>query len=184
MPLHLRPACPTDARFAAPLIQEAIGAIGQHLTGTHSDEAAAHTIARFFGEAGHRLSFQQVLIAEDSEGAVGLALAYDGAQAQALDEFWRSYRASLGLSPTVTSEAQPGEYYLDTLATVPAARGRGIGTALIAACGQQAQALGLPLTLLVEENNPARRLYERCGLQPWQEQELAGHRYTRMIGRP
>ena len=40
--------------------------------------------------------------------------------------------------------------------------------------------LGLPLTLLVEEGHPARRLYERSGFVPAGTREIAGQRYTRM----
>ena len=43
-------------------------------------------------------------------------------------------------------------------------RGRGVGTALLAAAVEEAWRRGLPaLSLSVEDGNPARRLYERCG---------------------
>lgn len=180
LPIRIRPARPTDGPFAAPLIQEAIGAIGWYLTGTDNDQAAAQAIAQSFGRVGHRLSYQQVWVAELGDEPVGLAVAYDGAQAHALDDFWRAYRLGLGQSAEVVSEAQAGEFYLDTLVTSAQARGRGVGAALIAACHQQAQARGLPLTLLVEQGNSARRLYERCGFLETEKCVLAGHEYARM----
>ena len=183
MTVHIRPAQTFDAEFAAPLIQEAIGAIGHHLTGTDNDTDAAHVIAQFFGLRGNRLSFTNALIAELGGRPVGIALAYPGELAHALDDPFRKHRRSLGLSPEVVSEAEAGEFYLDTLATVAAARGQGIGAALIAACGERARALGLPLTLLVEDGNPARRLYERSGLTEVGRRELAGHSYARMARR-
>lgn len=180
MTVHLRPAQTFDAEFAAPLIQEAIGAIGHHLTGTDNDTDAAHVIAQFFVLRGNRLSFTNVLVAEAQGQRVGLALVYPGELAHALDDPFRQHRASLGLSPEVVSEAQAGEFYLDTLATLPAVRGQGIGAALLGACFARAQSLGLPLTLLVEDGNPARRLYERSGLTEVGRRELAGHSYARM----
>lgn len=181
MSLHIRPAQTFDALFAAPLIQEAIGNIGRQLTGTDNDEDAAHVIAQFFGLRGNRLSFTNALIAELGSRPVGVALAYPGELAQALDDPFRQHRASLGLTPEVVSEAEAGEFYLDTLATVASARGQGVGAALIAACGERARALGLPLTLLVEDGNPARRLYERSGFVPAGEAFIAGHRYERLV---
>lgn len=46
-------------------------------------------------------------------------------------------------------------------------RGRGIGGALLLGLIETARAAGRPgLSLSVEDGNPARRLYERCGFQP------------------
>ncbi|HVE95300.1 MAG TPA: GNAT family N-acetyltransferase [Acidimicrobiales bacterium] len=69
-----------------------------------------------------------------------------------------------------------GEGYIDEqtpelgVAVVHEHRGRGIGTALLEALRERAQAAGISrLGLSVEPENPARRLYERLGyveLQP------------------
>lgn len=185
MTLRIRPAQPFDAAFAAPLIQEAMGRVGHHLTGTTNDEDAGHVIASFFVARGNRLSFTHTLIAEGEGGRpVGLAVLYPGEFAEALDAPFREHRRSLGLDPAIPTEAEVGELYLDTLATVPAARGRGVGAALIAACAGRARRLGLPLTLLVEDGNPAARLYARSGFVPAGERELAGSRYARLALTP
>ncbi len=59
---------------------------------------------------------------------------------------------------------------------VPALRGRGIGRALLAAVERKARETGCcKLTLEVLENNtPARRLYETCGFSQAQYVETAG----------
>ena len=49
---------------------------------------------------------------------------------------------------------------------MPGARGRGIGTALLARLLSFADALALPVTLHVEPFNPALRMYVRCGFAP------------------
>ena len=181
MSLHIRPAQPSDAGFAAPLVSATIGAIGHVLTGTDNDDDAAQVIGQFFGQRGNRLSFTHTLLAEVSGRPVGLAVLYPGELARALDDPFRAHRRMLGLSPEVVSEGQPGELYLDTLALVPAARGQGYGAALLQACAARARACGLPLALLVEDGNPAERLYRRQGFRPVGRMEVAGHGYTRMM---
>lgn len=89
------------------------------------------------------------LVAEDENGApVGAA-------------WYRFFDAS-----------DPGFGFVDekipeiTIAVVPGARGRGIGRALLDALIDEAARAGVPaLSLSVEEDNPARRLYESCGFE-------------------
>ena len=54
-----------------------------------------------------------------------------------------------------------------TIGVAKEARGIGVGTGLLRALTAHARAAGLPgLSLSVEEDNPALRLYERSGFQP------------------
>ena len=55
------------------------------------------------------------------------------------------------------------EVRLMDIALLPAARGRGIGTALLQRLLTFADGIALPVTLHVESFNPARRMYERVG---------------------
>lgn len=53
-----------------------------------------------------------------------------------------------------------------TIGVVPARRGRGVGSALLAALIEQARVGGHPaISLSVEDGNPARLLYERAGFR-------------------
>ena len=68
------------------------------------------------------------------------------------------------------SEAEPGFGFVDaetpeiSIAVVPASRGRGIGTALLAALVELGRDEGFhALSLSVSPENPAVRLYERAG---------------------
>lgn len=180
MNFTLRAAQLFDAEFAAPLIQQTIGAIGLALTGTTNDTDAAHVIAEFFKQRGNRLSFTNVMIAELGGRPVGLAVLYAGELSQALDDPFREHLKLLGRTTQISSEGRTGELYLDTLALISDVRGQGLGGKMLAACAQKAAAQGLVLALLVEEGNPARRLYERSGFSPVGHEELAGHHYTRM----
>lgn len=60
-------------------------------------------------------------------------------------------------------ERRPEEIFLARVMISPAYQGRGIATALIQELQAEASAAGLPLTLQVWEENPARALYERLG---------------------
>jgi ribosomal protein S18 acetylase RimI-like enzyme len=53
--------------------------------------------------------------------------------------------------------------FLEEIALLPAAQGRGIGTQLVRDIQQAAQRRGVPVQLSVFANNPARALYARLG---------------------
>ena len=55
------------------------------------------------------------------------------------------------------------------IALLPEHRGHGIGTALLRALLDEAAEAGKRLSIHVELNNPARRLYERLGFAPVEE---------------
>jgi ribosomal protein S18 acetylase RimI-like enzyme len=57
--------------------------------------------------------------------------------------------------------------FVDDLYLVPGARGRGLGTAVMARLEDEARAMGLAALFLVvdPENLPARRLYDRRGFE-------------------
>jgi ribosomal protein S18 acetylase RimI-like enzyme len=57
------------------------------------------------------------------------------------------------------------------IALLPAFRGSGLGSQVLAALQARARRAGKPLTIHVETNNPARRLYLRLGFE---EQEDKG----------
>jgi ribosomal protein S18 acetylase RimI-like enzyme len=71
--------------------------------------------------------------------------------------------------PLVELEAlAPDALYVNTLATLPEARGRGLGTRLMRVAEDIARADGLPrLSLVVaDDHDGARRLYARLGYRP------------------
>jgi ribosomal protein S18 acetylase RimI-like enzyme len=51
------------------------------------------------------------------------------------------------------------------IALLPEFRGRGIGGSLLADLIAEADAAGKPLSIHVEQNNPARSLYDRLGFE-------------------
>lgn len=59
----------------------------------------------------------------------------------------------------------PGDLHLIDISLLDCSRGRGVGTAIIADLIAHADAGGKSLSLFVEPNNPARRLYLRLGFE-------------------
>jgi ribosomal protein S18 acetylase RimI-like enzyme len=60
----------------------------------------------------------------------------------------------------------PRDIRIMDIALAPGFRGRGIGGALLRSLIDEASASGRKLSIHVEVNNPARRLYERLGFRP------------------
>lgn len=60
-------------------------------------------------------------------------------------------------------DRRPAEIRIVDIALLPAFRGAGIGSALVAALQAEAAATGRALTIHVEIHNPAARLYARLG---------------------
>lgn len=62
-----------------------------------------------------------------------------------------------------------GEIRIMDIALLPAARGRGVGTSLLRALIDEAASEGKKLSIHVEGENPAMRLYERLGFVKLEE---------------
>ena len=87
-----------------------------------------------------------------------------------------AYLPELGAAPVGIVggyEAEPGTIELISLWVSPAARGYGIGRALVEAVVGRACASGMSRVHLwvAESNHGARLLYERCGFQPTGERQ-------------
>lgn len=132
-------------------------------------------------------SWCNTLIAESAGKPVGMVTAYDGRYYRG----WREttlqlVREHLGVEfPGMEDEAVPGEYYIDSLAVLPAYRGQGIGRQLLQRAVAQGRALGLKVTLAVEYDNArAQHLYRSLGFEPDGNLFIFGHDYQKMAINP
>jgi ribosomal protein S18 acetylase RimI-like enzyme len=97
---------------------------------------------------------------EDGSGT--LLLAHSGGSADVAGYAFLRWHAS---SATWDFGQVIGE--VESLAVAPAARGDGVGTALLDACRRELRARGVEFwSVDVVESNPAMRLYERAGFRP------------------
>jgi ribosomal protein S18 acetylase RimI-like enzyme len=202
----IRPAVPSDASEAVPLILNAIGSIAFVLTGTTDRKEAEFILDQFFGQKGNRVSYENALVLEDSSversrndlpergrqgflersrEVVGVALVYDGSIARILDEpLEKAAIQKSGLSDyRIPTEAEPSEFYLDTVSIDPNCQGRGFGRDLIEASCEHARKLGHNrIGLLVDiGNSRAMRLYERLEFRVAGRKQIAGDEYFHMI---
>jgi ribosomal protein S18 acetylase RimI-like enzyme len=196
----IRPAVPGDAPRAVPLILQAIGSIAFVLTGTNNREDADRILDGFFRRKDNRVSYQNTLVMEDLENVVersregslersrevvGVALIYDGSIARALDgPLEKAAVQTSGLSDyRIPTEAEPSEFYLDTISVDPKCQGRGFGRDLIEASCEQARRLGRDrIGLLVDiGNSGAKRLYERLEFRTQGRKQIGGYEYFHMV---
>ena len=188
----IRSAAPDHAPEAIPLIVEAIGSIALVLTGTKVPEEAMPILERFFREAGNRVSYENTLILKEPEtnagpgrSIVGVAVSYDGSVARRLDEpLETAARLRSGFSDhQIPTEAEPDEFYLDTVSVARGCQGRGYGRHLIEATYERGRQLGRKrIGLLVHVGNPgAKRLYERLQFRVEKRRQLAGEEYFHMV---
>ena len=176
--LRIRPALPGDVSVAVPLIRLSMGAETDWLFGQEPGHPADDVMARLFARKHNRLSFESCWLVEHDRKILGLVLGYPGRDLHKRD-LWTGWqligifglRASRDLARRQVVygdlvEALPGEFYVSNVAVTPQAQGSGIGARLMAFCDEQAQKMGCgKLSLIVTYDNPARRLYERCGYQ-------------------
>lgn len=180
----IRPARIEDADQVIPLLYQAIGDIAYSLAGEADHEKAMQILQAFYVQEDNRISYRHVTVMEQDGLIVGILVAYDGGEADRLDQPildrpGRSQEKKYAL----VKETRPGEYYLDTLSVSEAYQGQGIGRALMAAFEQQGRDLGhLQVSLIVErDNGRALMLYERQGYVKDDVIVIAGHEYNHMV---
>lgn len=167
--MKIIPARQEDARLIGASVVDAIGAeIAASLAGeAHTVGEVIDMFASLAARDDSQYSYRNTLVAIGDDGIpVGVCVAYDGALLHSLRRpFFEAVTGMLGQHlEGVEDECVPEEFYLDTLAVLPAYRGRGIAGELLKAMIERARECGKPAGLLVDKDNPrARRLYERVG---------------------
>lgn len=183
-------AAPEDAPMIADAIMNAVGDdIVSHMAGNGTRDDVKAVFARLACREDSQYSYRNARIAMTAdEKKCGVCISYDGGRIKDLRRsFFEEANRVLGWGISDEEvESLPGEtcgeeYYLDTLATLPEFRGRGIGSALVADAHSKARAADLPLGLLVADDNlSAKRLYERLGFHPVGRRLFAGEEMTNM----
>lgn len=124
-------------------------------------------------------SYRNSFVALDDDGEVAaVVISYDG------EELAHLRRAFIAVANRVMGynmkeedfhdETSPDEVYLDTIAVFEPHRGKGIAHRLIDMVVDKAAAIGKPVGLLVDYDNPnARALYVECGFKSVGERPFA-----------
>ena len=172
-PVTLRPASREDAPLIARLFLISSDGLAEYIWSRLAapGEALAEVGARRYARDGVAFSWQNCLIAERGGEPAGMLHAFpmeaDPDAQPETDPVLRPY-----------SELEDyGSLYVSGVAVLPAARGAGIGTALMDAAAARARSLSLPRVSLIcfERNEGAMRLYRRLGYRELARRPLVPH---------
>lgn len=189
--MTLRHATPEDAPFIALVVMEALGDDIMERQQTHGigdeDRHALDLIADVVRRPDTLYSWRHTLVAESDDGTLlGAMVSYPGDDYVEMRARTFDLLASLITFDVSAMDAEtvPGEYYLDSLAVSPRARGRGVGRRLLCAARDEAFALGRPAILACAPDNVgARAMYEAMGFGHEGDMFIFGHPYLRMVAR-
>ena len=180
----IRDAHPDDAPFLAKCIMA-----GMHFYDFETDIPEEEDIYRNLIGSERRddllYSYKYTRVAEIDGTPVGSLLSYPGdiyrgLREKTFAELWPEFFDTYGDSD---QETDPGEYYLDSLAVLPAYRGRGIGRALLLDGIRKGESMGYNrITLVADSDMPHLiRLYESIGFIPADHRHAYGVDFQRMI---
>jgi ribosomal protein S18 acetylase RimI-like enzyme len=183
----IRKATISDATFIALVVVEALGddimeRYPEHIGG--QDRRRLELLAESIRQDNTLYSWRHTSIAQDTDGTpLGAIVAYPA------DNYMQMRTTTFAMLSDLISfdvesmdaEARPGEYYVDSIAVVPKARGQGIARQLLLHAIAKAQEMLLPAILACEPNNlGAKALYESLGFRHDGDLFIFGHHYLRM----
>ena len=182
--LTIRDAAPSDAPFLAKCIMA-----GMHFYDFETDIPENRDIYDRLIECEQRedllYSYSRTRVAEVDGRVAGSLLSYRGElykdlRHRTFTELWPEF---FKMDQTSEQEADPGEYYLDTLAVLPEFRRHGIGRALIEDGIKKGQALGYSkITLVADHDMPHLvHLYESIGFRKADIRHVFGVEFQRMV---
>lgn len=190
----IRRAKVDDAYEAAELICMAWQENAYMLTGSDSIDDAREVIETFFKQPKNVLSYQYADVAEDNDRIAGLVLSFpwdfvprlNKPIIEELPEMYKSSRKDFEekVIPMIkTKEANPDEYYVDSVAVYPEYRGRGIAGGLLNVAKIKSSTYGFDkMSLIVKpENVKAIALYKDNGYVVRDNLMLAGIKYLSMV---
>ena len=130
-------------------------------------------------------TYRNTRVAEIDGKAVGALLSYPGdiykeLREKTFAELWPEFFELHGNSD---QETEPGEYYLDSLAVLPAFRGQGIGRKLLQDGIRKGISLGYSKVALVADSDMPHliSLYESIGFVPIEHRHAFGVDFQRMV---
>lgn len=154
-----RRATAADAPVLAVLVNEAGHGMPLHLwTSMAGDGGDPWEIGR--ARQAEKAAQGQIVVADRGAGAVAGLTGYV-AEKDEIDEATPAL-----FVPLIELESEvAGSWYVNVLATLPQARGEGLGGALLSIAERiaEAEGCGRMSVIVAGDNAGARRLYERCG---------------------
>lgn len=175
---------PSDAKFIAPLVIQAMEGMAKQFTQSDDLEKALELFTYFISQKGNQYSYENTLIAIENGEIIGAISAYDGVKLPELRKpFLDFLKMNFDYREIPEDETQQGEYYVDTVSVSLRHQGKGIGRKLIEAMIERAKSKGFEkVGLLVDIKNPAvKKLYVRIGFEMAGTKTLMGENYEHLI---
>lgn len=189
--LILRPATEADSFHVAMIIAEALGdsIMERYQAGGHrvaeADAASLDLLMQVASRPDTLYTWRHCMLAVDAkeDQVLGGLISYPG------DDYLQRRALTFSLVSSLIdfdvaqmdAEVQSGEYYLDSLAVWPSARGRGVARQLMQEALCQARSMGRSAVLACSPHNPgAHRLYESLGFCDAGRLFIFGEEYIRM----
>lgn len=186
MAIHtkIRKAQASDSQIVPEIMLQAMGDIIFRFIQKEDRKEAIHFLTQLFKQKGNLYSYENTFVAIDDNGHIaGSLTGYDGdrfveLRQPILDHIMEQYNNTM----IPEAETAGDEFYIDSIAVAPIARGKGIGTELLHYAIAHAKQSGFKkVGLLVDLKNPnAQKLYERIGFKLGQKTPFVGGEYYHM----
>ncbi|MCX2454723.1 GNAT family N-acetyltransferase [Lacticaseibacillus nasuensis] len=180
----IRPSTPDDAAAVVPLIDIVFEEMEIPALMALPKRELYPLFEQAFLLPTYRYGYPQTLVHEGAGGIDGILVGYPHSAEAHIDDAFAPLLPKLGLTHELfpDNETYPGEWYVDTLAVAPSARGHGVATQLLTQIEPHAAKTGARcLSLNVDETNPrAERLYRRVGYGDSGTLMIGSHRYKHL----
>ncbi|MEJ1224023.1 GNAT family N-acetyltransferase [Sediminicola sp. 1XM1-17] len=176
--MNIRKATIKDAETITDCLLMVLDNMVYKFIGEKDSGKAREFLNHFTKRENNQYSYQNCYIAENDHEIIGAINIYKGSDLWILRKPILEYsQQHYNTNVFVEDETQAGEYYIDTLAVLNKAQGKGIGTQLLQhAIDTYVNHKKETLGLLVDENNPkAKKLYQNLGFESVGKKVLMGH---------
>jgi len=182
--MKIRKARPEDSKKIASLTVQAMVDMAFLFVGKSDLDEALKLFEFFISQKSNQYSFENCLVAAESDEITGSITAYDGSKLDQLRKPFLNYiKEKYNYTKTPEDETEAGELYIDTVSVSKDHQRKGIGRKLIEAMIEKAKIDGFErVGLLVDVKNPsAKRLYQKIGFQHSGLKNLMGGKYEHLI---
>lgn len=181
----IRKATPADIPALTGFVAMAESEVLVHFAGTTDMDKALAMLRGFIEDpVPNRYSPQFHLVAEVDGVAAGSVVCFPADRQPELDTVILKALNAMGRKlDRLFFEGEPGTFYLSTMGVDPAFRGRGVGSALMAAAEAEgaSQGFGRASLLVADEKPRVKGLYERVGYRVAGRARMVGVGYLRMV---
>lgn len=180
----MRKATPQDAQAIAQLTYLIWHDMELEIVRRYSKERVINALMKSVTETRYRNHFRHVEVYEIDGQVAGMLVAYPGRYEAMYEQAWHELTLEDEIvlqqgTPLPLLEAEPEDFYIESIATFPQFRRRGVATQLIQHQLQKFPTMTWSLNCDAH-NTAAYQLYRKLGFQEVAKKTLYGHQYRYM----